>query len=335
MEKVLLIGAGPMAVEYAKVLKALDKDLDVVGRSELSASTFTKETGITVTLGGIENYFNARNGNHERAIVAVGERQLGRVVISLIRKGVRSILVEKPGGYDFNEIRQVADEAFRNSVDVFVAYNRRFYASVRKARNMIEDDGGVTSFNFEFTEWSHVIRGLTKEEGVKEEWLLHNSTHVIDLAFFLGGDPKEISCYKAGELDWHPTGSVFAGAGVSENGALFSYQANWEAPGRWGVEILTKKHRLILKPLEKLQVQKIGSVSVEEIEIDDNMDKQYKPGLYLQVIAFIEDKTSDMISIREQLNNLDYYKMIAEGSCKAAQIEPDLLKKGNPKINNL
>ena len=50
----------------------------------------------------------------------------------------------------------------------------------------------------------------------------------------------------------------FSGAGISISGALFSYQANWQSAGRWSVEILTKKNRLILCPLEELKVQKRG-----------------------------------------------------------------------------
>ena len=124
---------------------------------------------------------------------------------------------------------------------VFIAYNRRFYRAVSEAKRLIEGDGGVTSFNFEFTEWSHEIERLSKAPGVKEKWFLGNSTHVVDLAFFLGGKPSEISCYTQGGTDWHPTASLFSGAGVSEHGALFSYNANWESAGRWGVEVLTKK----------------------------------------------------------------------------------------------
>ncbi len=151
---------------------------------------------------------------------------------------------------------------------------------------------------------------MPKEEGVKEQWLLHNSTHVMDLAFYLGGRPKEISCYTAGSLNWHPSGSIYSGAGITENGALFSYQANWESPGRWGVEVLTKKHRLILRPLERLHIQNIGSVAVEEVSLEDELDKKFKPGLYLQVQAFVEGKTSNLPDIQGQSINLHYYQMI-------------------------
>jgi hypothetical protein len=42
---------------------------------------------------------------------------------------------------------------------------------------------------------------------------------------------------------------VFAGAGVADNDALFSYHANWAAPGRWCVEILTNLAPFYFKTL--------------------------------------------------------------------------------------
>ncbi len=313
MHKILLLGAGPMAAEYSKVLKALDVPFDTIGRGEVSAANFTRETNMPVITGGFQNYIESGQAIPDKAIVAVSEKQLGITTLNLLQRDVRSILVEKPGGFDLEEITAVAEECERKEAQVYVAYNRRFYASVRKAWEIINDDGGVTSFSFEFTEWSHVIREIPKEEGVKAEWFLHNSTHVIDLAFFLGGKPRTMSCYKAGSLDWHPSGSIYAGAGISETGALFSYQANWEAPGRWGVEFLTKRHRLIFRPLEKLQVQNIGSVAIQELPMDDHLDTRFKPGLYQQIRAFVEKDTRNLITISEHLKNMDYYQMIRNG----------------------
>ena len=42
-------------------------------------------------------------------------------------------------------------------------------------KEIIAEDNGVTSFNFEFTEWSHEIEKLEKAPGVKENWFLANS----------------------------------------------------------------------------------------------------------------------------------------------------------------
>ena len=43
---VLLVGAGNIAVDYAKVLKALNRDFIVVGRGEKSAENFEQKIGV-------------------------------------------------------------------------------------------------------------------------------------------------------------------------------------------------------------------------------------------------------------------------------------------------
>lgn len=138
-----------------------------------------------------------------------------------------------------------------------------------------------------------------------------NSSHVADMAFFLGGFPKEMVTHKSGSLDWHPSASVFAGSGVSDRGAVFSYQANWSSPGRWKVEALTDKHRLLYCPLEKLQIQDIGQISTRKEPIDDELDITYKPGLYLQTRAFLTHDRQNLCSISEHAVNVDYYNDIA------------------------
>lgn len=314
--KILIVGAGPMALEYAKVLKSMNAEMVVVGRSAKSASQFEMETDIPVITGGLDTWLKGNEKCPHKAIVCVTENLLGDVTRQLIQRGVKSILVEKPGGLNSQDIRHVAAVAEKHAASVYVGYNRRFYASTQKAREIIQQDGGVTSFNFEFTEWSHVIETLEKAEGVKEEWFLSNSTHVIDHAFFLGGTPQEISCYTSGGLSWHPRASIYAGAGRTVNGALFSYQANWAAPGRWCVEILTRKHRLIFKPMEKLSVQKIGSVATEEIAINDELDRKYKPGIYKQVEMFLSENQDDLQTMHEQVSALSYYDLMNKANGK-------------------
>ena len=145
---------------------------------------------------------------------------------------------------------------------------------------------------------------------IKNNWFLANSSHVVDLAFYLGGSPKELSSYKSGNLAWHKH-SKFTGAGVTRNEALFSYHANWGAPGRWSVEILTAQHRLYFKPMETLQIQKIGSVNVIPADIDDTLDKSYKPGLYNQTMAFLNNNFQNFCTINDQFHAMNWYNKIS------------------------
>jgi predicted dehydrogenase len=306
-----LIGAGSMSIEYAKVLLAQQCQFLTIGRGQQNADIFREKTRLNVFTGGLKEFLKGGPSIPQKAIVVTGVESLAENAMLLIESGVREILCEKPAGLNTDEISALAKKVEKFNANIYIGYNRRFYSSVIKAREIIQQDGGVTSFNFEFTEWSHIISPLVKAPKIKEHWFLANSTHVVDLAFYLGGKPKQIVCFTGGTLPWHPSASVFSGAGITNHGALFSYQANWEAPGRWAVEILTNNHRLYFKPLEKLQIQKKGSVQLEFVEIDDSLDTQYKPGLYLQTASFLKGDISEFISIGDQLSMMPTYDNIA------------------------
>jgi len=294
-KKVWLIGPGLMGIEYAKVLRALNIDFEVIGRSEKSAKKFTEITSVNVHKGGLQEFLTSKPDLPTNAIVAVNVEALAETTLLLLKYGIKNILVEKPAGLNLEEITLLAQETLKQKAEVYVAYNRRFYAATLEAEKIIKEDGGVTSFIFEFTEWSHQIVNLDKDPRVKQEWFLANSTHVVDLAFHLGGYPIELNCYTAGKLSWHPIASIFTGSGKTDKKALFSYHANWAAPGRWSVEILTNKHRLIFRPMEKLQIQKIGSVAIEEVPIDYTLDTNFKHGFYRQVEAFLMGKDKEKL----------------------------------------
>lgn len=319
--KIWIIGTGNIGGEYAKILSELSVDFQAIGRSEQSAAAFEKElqekgypVKHPVIRGGLSQFLRSNPQPPAGAIVALPIESLQGAASELMDYGVQNILLEKPGfGYP-GEIEDLIRRAKKTGSNVRIAFNRRFYSSVLEAENLIRQDGGVASFNFEFTEWSHVIAAAKHLKKVNLETLLvNNSSHVIDTAFFLGGQPREITCYHTGGLPWHPASSVFAGAGISESGALFSYSANWEAPGRWAIEILTKAHRLYLKPMESLQVQNIGSVAVNPVEIDDSLDKKFKPGFYLQAKAFVEGDYSRFCTVEEQKNHLENYYLKMSG----------------------
>jgi predicted dehydrogenase len=303
IKKIGLIGLGLMAQDYAKVLHALQVPVVAIGRSETKVHAFKEATEIDAVSGGIEKYLES-NPVFETCIVAVDLLQLAPVTMYLLNKGVKNILLEKPGGMSVSEIDSLRLLAASKKANVYIAYNRRFFASVLKAKELIEADGGVKSTHFEFTEWSHIIRNLEKPTEVKENWMLANSSHVIDMAFYLAGSPEQMQSYQAGTLDWHSKAAVFGGAGLTKNGALFTYHANWASAGRWGVEVMTSKRKLILCPLEKLKEMKVGEIKISDVDLDDADDVQFKPGLKKQVEAFLNGDDTDLINIEEQYNNV-------------------------------
>lgn len=306
-----LIGVGNMGKEYAKVLSALNEEYIAIGRGKKSASDFEAVTAHRAVVGGLENFLATHPALPNAVIVAVGVDLLSLTTSQLLDYGVKRIMVEKPGVGLVGEIDDLVLRSRNANAEVVLAYNRRFYGSVLAAEKIIAADGGVSSFNFEFTEWAHTFDIESMNPITLSSWLLANSSHVIDTAFFLGGSPLEICAFigGAGDLKWHPSGSKYAGAGVAENGALFSYQGNWMAPGRWVVEVLTRKHRLYFKPMESLQVQELGSVAVNHVEVDNHLDVEFKPGFYLQTKAFLEGDLSRFCTVAQQRSHIEkYYK---------------------------
>lgn len=296
-----------MGREYLRVLNNMHLDTVVVGRSKESAEAFKKETGIIPVTGGIENYLQQVSSLPDYAIIAVNVTGLYEVCSLLIKEGIRNILLEKPGALWLHEINDLKDEAVKRGVNVYIAYNRRFYASVAKAMEILGKDGGVISFSFEFTEWSDRVEAFNAATEEKERWFLSNSSHVADLAFYMGGKPARINCYTSGSLQWHKSASIFCGSGISETGALFTYSANWNSPGRWGIELLSGNYRVILRPLEQLQIQKKGSLNAEPVILEDMQDKEFKPGLFRMVDAFMAVEKRGLCTVEEQAVMISHY----------------------------
>lgn len=307
-----LIGCGYMGRAYAEVLKAKNLPFKVIGNSEKSASIFEKEMSLEVIRGSIANALTHLPAP-KIAIIATNIPTLSNIAIDLIKSGVKRILIEKPGFLNFNEFEQLLKYQKKFQVEISIGYNRRFFSSTLKLLELINSEGGIKSLKFEFTELTHIIKDLSFPKEVKQSWLVANSSHVIDLAFYLIGLPKKDNwkAYFSGNLPWHPSSCRFHGAGISINNIPFSYYADWECPGRWSLDVMTIKNRYILKPMEKLQKYKLGSTILENVFIDDSLDIKYKPGIYRQCSNFIENNLSFFPSLKDQGESMKVYYAIA------------------------
>lgn len=285
LKAVWIVGVGPMGVEHARALQALQQPFVAVGRASTSAASFAERTGVTAHSGGLEGLL--AQGTPSHAIVAVGVPELALVTHALIAAGTKNILVEKPAGTSAVEVDALRDAAAAVGAKVHIAYNRRTYASVLRAREIIEADGGVSSLHFEFTEFADRVGPSKSPEAVKAAWFFANSSHVVDLAFFLAGAPRAWSAWSAGGLSWHPSGSRFVGAGITDRDALFSYGANWESGGRWGVEVMTPRRRLLLRPLEELSQQLRSEVAITPVALDVEAEGGCKPGVREMLRAWL------------------------------------------------
>jgi predicted dehydrogenase len=294
--RILLIGCGYMGIEYSKVLKKMNISFDVVGRGKSSVKNYEKILEKKVISRDLNKFLKSSKLNYQKAIICTDISQLSRICTSVIKSGIKDILLEKPGGSDIKELKNISSIASSYRSKVLIAYNRRFYSSIIKANEIIKKEG-LISIHFDFTEIIKKIRKLKIEKKIKSKWVLGNSSHVIDTVFFLAGLPKNIKARTSGGLDWHKSASVFVGNGITKSGALFSYHANWNSPGRWGINLMTTKSKIILQPLEEIKIQKFKSFEVIRYNLNDTYDRNFKPGIYRMVKSFISENSIDLPTI--------------------------------------
>ena len=308
---VWLIGAGQMAISYSAVLEAMGADLTVIGRGKKSSDAFAAETGKKPEVGGLDAFLARENEPAKFAIVATDILSLDSAAIQLVKAGVKNILIEKPGSLSCKSLMELQAAAKAQGCKVSIAYNRRFYSSVRALSEMVEVDGGVSSCFFEFSEWADVISQLDVADEVKQRWFLANSTHVVDLVFSFIGAPKKITAQHSACLSWHRSAGIFVGGGISEREVPFSWHSNWTGPGRWGIEFVTRKNRYYLRPMEVLHKTERGNVDVRPVKIDETLDLEYKPGLYQQVNSFLSGGCNMTCDLDQHLKHWDFYLEIA------------------------
>ncbi len=277
---VAVYGCGDMAREYLLALGALGVPgtrTALVCRNELAAAALRARFGV----GG------ARPGDMlppaaTHAIVCVTQDALPAVARMAAAAGARELLIEKPGALSSSELRALDRDLKAAGVGASVAFNRRFYPATAYCRSAAAADGGIVACYFEATEVERLVLAEREKKrlprAVLERWGLANATHVVDLALHLAGPCADLECRRSGAVEWHPAGSIFAGSGQTDGGALLAYLASWGTAGRWRVEVTTPRRRLVMCPLETAQEQWAGEFKVSPVDLPAE-PAGVKPGL--------------------------------------------------------
>ncbi len=304
-KSVLIIGSGYIALEYVKALKKLKiKNIEILSKSKNSLDNKVLSE-YKIIFGGFEKKINLIE-KKDLTIIATPINLLVKAATLAIKSGQENILIEKPGSLFKTDL--IILEKLIKKQKVRIAYNRLFYPNFQKLKILSKIDGGITSCKFDFTEWVHTIPFGKYKKDVYRRWGISNSLHVISMAMELIGMPKKITTSQHGNLKWHPTGSIFVGNGISEKNIPFSYHANWEGGGRWGIEVVTKKNVYRLSPLEKLFVLKKGTTEWKEIQIK-NIFPKIKMGLVEEIVIMLDDALEKQLKMVTIKRAIEYNKL--------------------------
>jgi len=312
--KILIIGSGYITEHYLNVISSKNITCVVVGRGKDNVNRLSnKFKNIEFHSGGIKNYIDQNSiKKFTHFINLVNIEYCLPITKLLLNNGAKKILLEKPGGLEISELESIGKSAINLDAEIVIGYNRRYFESINKLIELSNLDGGIENVHFEFTEWVHAINKNDYSSETLNKWIISNSSHVIDTVFYLIGLPKELTAKTLGSnmINWHKSGSIFIGCGVSYNNIPFSYNTNWNSAGRWAIEVTTSTKRYYLKPMEKLSVQKKGEIDIRDVELSGKKDENFKPGMYDLISSFLNDEYSKLLSVKEQIKHMKIYNQM-------------------------
>ena len=279
--RVAVIGAGFFAEKHLEVVSAFG-DVELVGISGRGNARIYPLADRFEIKDRFSNYEQMIDSTKPDAVlVLVNAGNIFEVAANCLERRVPTLL-EKPPGLRVAETKRLRDIAQASDCLNMVGLNRRFYSVAQKAREMIAASGPLISVVVEAPERLAEIKGVHPTE-IVERLIFANGIHSIDLLRFFGGDVSEMHSM-TGKWNEEQDNS-FAALMKFENGAVGQYIAHWMAPGSWNVTLYGMAVRIELNPLERgIKVDASGTTAIEP----DEMDKQYKPGLYAQDRYFID-----------------------------------------------
>lgn len=304
----LIIGGSEISRQYAVGLKKLGIDeISIIAKRGEYISEFCNEHKIRLYKGGFENHISSIE-QKDITIVAPPIPDTINATRMAIENNQKNILIEKPGSLYFNELESLS-KSFPE-IDIRVAYNRLAYPNFYKLKELVKNEGGITSCRFTFTERLGTMDFKKDKPEVYHRWGISNSLHVITMAFELIGMPEEIHCYQYGNLEWHPSGSIFVGSGISNEKIPFSYHADWGSGGRWGIEVNTKENSYQLIPLEDLFACKKDTGTWNHIDFKNSFP-DVKQGI-TEEIAIMLDGNKEFRNFLPSLKKAANYNRLAE-----------------------
>ena len=304
-KKILLIGAGAMGQQYAFVLHKMKiRNVIVISNTKEKTLGLCKKYHFTPLYGGYEKHM-PKLEKMDLVIVAPTIDETIPAVTCALNHGQDNLLIEKPVSLYHDEIIKLSKMIKKQRIRI--AYNRLVYPNYYKLKQLVTDDGGITSCRFTVSERIHKIPFKNFESlGVLRRYGVYVTIHVISIVADLIGIPKKITSMHKGHLRWHPSGSIFIGNGISTKNIPFSYYGDWNSSGRWSVEITTKKNTYRLMPLEDLHIY--DKNSEDWIKVNFTQFLNVKQGIAEEIMLMLDKKLEKSIPLTKLTQATEFVK---------------------------
>lgn len=310
--KIAIIGSGYMAREYYRVL-ANDNSVEMAGiysRKPEAAQDIVGDNSSVFIADSIESlYFNTQA---DGVIVAVSELALPQIMKEVFAFNWVS-LVEKPVGIDLKTAEKIAFEASRSQRISFAALNRRYYSSTLKLMDELQGAEGIRVVRINDQENLVLASKANQPKLVLDNWMHANSIHLIDyFSFLCRGELVQV----ASERKNLSAGTFLVTSNLNySSGDIGVYNAYWNTPSSWSVNINVGDRELELKPLETYRLRSLSEMKWTECGPSE-VDIEFKPGLELMCRDFMRalaGLNSSLQTIEQALGTRRLISKIYEG----------------------
>jgi len=280
--KVAIVGAGYTAREHAKAFQSIG-GVTLAGihsRTRARAEALATELGIERVFDSIDELYEQTRA--DLVVVTVVELSMNAVAKAVFRHPW-TVLLEKPAGVDLADAEDIANAA-RPRGRVYVALNRRMYASTAAALDALRTNGQPRFVHVQDQQDQAAALAAGQPAEVVRNWMFANSVHVVDYLRLFG---RGVVTGVQRIVPYQPDNPGVVVAKVDfASGDAGLYEGIWNGPGPWAASISTPAERWELRPLESARVQKRGERRQQEMPADE-LDQQFKPGFRRQAEAAV------------------------------------------------
>jgi predicted dehydrogenase len=314
MTRLALVGYGRIAPKHLEAFRAQGGEfVACCNRSPEGRERAESEGGIPRTYARIGEMLERERP--EGVVCCASIYQVYEAALEILESRI-PLLLEKPPGTSLAEFSHLCETAAERRACVMIGLNRRHYSVVNRA---IADAGGTSQITAASVEWSEDPQHFLKRGfsvGEVSRMVFGNSLHGLDLLTYLAGAieaPSVVGRDWGEGLRW-----MMALQGVSQRGALASFQSSWDSPGRWRVSFCSPGRRYVFAPLETCQVFEAGQKDPRAIE-PEAVDAQFKPGFYAQAKTFLQAIEAREVPAEHSLASAGPAMRLAEALTAACQ----------------
>lgn len=308
---VSIIGAGYMAEEHLRAFASIPgvSLLGITSRSLDKAINLQKKYGVEQVCSSIEELYTSTDS--DVVVVCVPILSVASVCGEVFKYPWVS-LVEKPVGYDLNQARQLMFLAESHKHTAYIALNRRHYSSTLSVLDQVSEVNGTRLVNVYDQESPLEALKMGQDPLVVQNWMYANSIHIVDyFNIFCRGELLSVDPI----IRWNPKDPFLNMAKLNySSGDIGIYQAIWNGPGPWGVQVITNSKRWDLKPLEHAFTQFNNSRMIEPIP-QSQEDIKFKPGLRIQaenIVKVVRGEKHFLPTLADGFKTMCLIKMLYE-----------------------